>query len=35
MSIKLEENNYKVLRFWEKDINFSKGKCVIDSLINV
>ena len=32
---KLIENNYKVLRFWEKDINSTDGNCVIDSLKNV
>ena len=32
---KLKENGYKVLRFWEHQINKSNGKCVIDFLINV
>lgn len=32
---KLLENGYKVLRFWEKDILLTSGKCVLDSLINV
>jgi very-short-patch-repair endonuclease len=32
---KLLDNGYKVLRFWEKDINSTKGQCVIDALINV
>lgn len=31
----LLENNFNVLRFWEKEINLTNGKCVIDSLINV
>lgn len=31
----LIENGYKVLRFWEKDIISTKGKCVLDSLVNV
>lgn len=31
----LVDNNFKVYRFWEKEIIKTNGKCVIDSLINV